>query len=448
MSDPFVLIGLARSRERWFSDLARWSTSAVAPIEYVKCLTVEETRAVIGSGRRVSALLVDAGVARLDRELIALATSVGAASFVVADPAVRRDWDSLGCAAVLSDDFGPDELIEQLTRHAHPVDRSRRHAPAATTVASSSVPPAPLIGVAGAGGTGVSTIAMGLAQGWAPHLDGGRVALADGRRVADLAMYHDVGDVIPGLPELVEAHRVDEPDPEEVRALLFAIEARDYDLLLGQRRSRDGAAMRPGSVLASIAGLRRSYDAVVVDHDAELDGEAETGSIDIEELHALSRAVAARADLVLLVGRCGVKGLHDLVRLVDRYADAGVPRERLVPVVNSAPRHPATRAGVARVLAELTHPVEGAGAGAGGGAAGPLFVRHLRGLEDVHRSASRLPDALTRPLGRAVGRLLLEVGPRNDDHPATGVRIRPGELATRRVGQRGGGHSERRSDVA
>ena len=55
MSDRFVVLGLARSRERWFSELVRWSTSAVIPIEYIKCLTADEARAVIGSGRRLSA---------------------------------------------------------------------------------------------------------------------------------------------------------------------------------------------------------------------------------------------------------------------------------------------------------------------------------------------------------------------------------------------------------
>lgn len=53
------------------------------------------------------------------------------------------------------------------------------------------------------GGAGASTIAMALAQGLGLR-DGGTtphgVALVDGARRAELSMYHDVGDVIQGLP--------------------------------------------------------------------------------------------------------------------------------------------------------------------------------------------------------------------------------------------------------
>ena len=427
MADQFVVLGLARSRCAWFSELARWSTSAVAPIEYVKCLTPDEARAVIGSGRRLSALVVDAGIPRLDRDLVALATSVDAATLVVDDGATRRDWDGLGCAAVLPDDFGPQELVELLVRHASPVDRTTRRRSHAV-IQRSERPAAPLIGVTGAGGTGVSTVAMALAQALGAAQS---VALADGARDADLAMYHDVGDVIPGFPELVEAHRIDRPDPEQVRDLLFSIESRGYQLLLGQRRRRDSAAMHPGSIAASIDGLRRSFELVIVDHDPDVDGEEETGSIDLEERHALARHVVAHADLVLLVGRPGVKGLHDLLRHGDRLVGAGLPADRLLPVVNHTPRHPAARAAATRALAELR-----ADSPDGGVVIPPLFLRPARALEDAHRSATRLPDHLTRPLERAVRRHLLQHGPRAiDDAPP---RIARGDLGmTARSGAAG-----------
>ena len=447
MSDRFVVLGLARSRQRWFSELARWSTNAVIPVEYVKCLTADEARAVIGSGRRLSAVLIDAGVPRFDRELIALATAVGAATVVVNDPAVQRDWESLGCAAMLSSEFGPEDLLAALTRHAHPVDRSQRRVGRATLTGETEVASAPLIGVTGPGGTGASTIAMGLAQGLGQLQPDRRVALADGARAGDMAMYHDVGDVIPGLPELVEAHRTDQPDPDEIRRMLFSIDERTYHLLLGQRRARDAAAMRPGSVRAALQGLQRSFDLVILDHDAELDGESETGSVDIEDHHALNRSTAFTAELVLLVGRPGVKGVNDLIRLIDCYVELGVPRDRLVPVVNLAPRSPASRAATTRALAELTRPVDTAGTPC----AAPLFVRNIRSMEEVHRSAGRLPDALTQPLARAVRRLLLDVGVRNHSTATTAHPIRPGDLGVDdRRAHRGISHhrSTTRSDVA
>src|SRR5690606_40195729 len=60
MSDPYVIVGVARTRQGWFSEVARWSTSGAAPVEFLKCLTTDEARALLGSGRRASALLVDA----------------------------------------------------------------------------------------------------------------------------------------------------------------------------------------------------------------------------------------------------------------------------------------------------------------------------------------------------------------------------------------------------
>lgn len=255
------------------------------------------------------------------------------------------------------------------------------------------------------------------------------MALADGARRADLAMYHHVGDVIPGLPELVEAHRGDRPDPDDVRALLFSSDERGYDLLLGMRRARDWAAMRSRAVASAVEGLRRSYDLVVVDHEPDVEGEDLTGSVDVEERHAVARHVARSADLVLVVGRPGLKGVHDLVRAVDELAEAGARPDRLLPVVNRAPRSPAARAEATRAVRALTterrsgaRPLPG-----------PLFLPHVRRLEELHRSGARLPEALTRPLGRGASALLSRSEPdgeRREQHSPDGI-VRPGELGTR-----------------
>jgi hypothetical protein len=423
MSDRFVVLGLARSRCQWFSELAGWSSHAIAPIDYIKCLTPDEAQAVIGSGRRLSAVLVDAALPGLDREFIALVASIGATTVVVADSAASRDWESLGCSAILSYEFTPAELVETLSRHALPVDRSTRRATRSNVGQTRTTPLAPLIGVAGSGGTGASTVAIALAQELGRDSSDPLVALADGARVADMSMYHDVGDVLPGLPELVEAHRLDQLDPEEVRRLLFQIHNRSYHLLLGQRRSRDAAAMRPHSIQAAVAGLRRSFDFVVLDHDSDLDGEAETGSIDIEERHTLSRSTAKTADLIVLIGRPGAKGVHDLIRLIDRYADQGVPRERLIPVVNQASKNPAQRLATSRVLAELSSSATGEGSTL----VSPLFLRSVRRMEELHRSAAPLPEAFGRPLAQLSRRLLLELGSRQVEAQEP-VPVRAGEL--------------------
>lgn len=425
MTDRYVVVGAARSRQGWFAELSRWSTAAVAPIDYLKCLDPAEVLALLGSGRRVSALLLDAGLAGVDRELFAVATSAGAAVVVVDDGRTRRDWDALGAAAVLDPRFDRTELMEVLGRHARFVDRDRA-ARRVVVDATERGRQAPVVSVTGLGGAGVSTVAMATAQVLVDLLGGGRrVALVDGARRGSLAMYHDTGDVLPGLPELVEAHRHDELDPTEVTRLLVPHPRRGYDVLLGVRRPRDLVAMRPAALAAALDSLTRCYDVVVVEHDRDLDGEAETGSVDIEELHGLARLVSARADLVLAVGRRGLAGVQDHLHLLDELEESGIHPRRIQPVVNRAPRGAPARAAHTRTMARLAGPPAAQ-------RRAPLFLGRRRSLEEHHHRGERLPDRWTRPLATLVPAALAEGEDPVGARPA-GVaesRIRPGDLGT------------------
>ena len=421
----YVVIALARPRQPWSAELARWSTSGAAPIEVVTCMSSDEVLAVVGSGRRVSALLADAGAARVDRELIHSLRGAAVPSIIVADGKVQRDWDSLGAAEILGPAFDVAQLLDTLGRAAVLVVDDLR-VPARVQLDTPTRDRATLVVVTGAGGAGSSTVAMGIAQSLAhPGSDGtgARVALVDGVRRGDLAMYHDVGDVIPGLPELVDAHRVDTVEPDEVRRLLFHITERSYDVLLGLRRPRDWVSLRPRSVEAALDGLRRAHDAVVLDVDADLEGEDDTGSVDVEDRHCVTRCGMRHADLVVVVGTPGLKGLHDLVRLTDDVALAGVPTTRILPVLNRATRNPASRSSTVLSLTRLAHDSNG-----------PPLV-HLpvaRRLEHAHRQVGRLPEALCRPLGRAVRQVLLDVGPRATAVADVETPVRPGTLGTPR----------------
>src|SRR5690606_35302421 len=90
MNGRFVVLGLARTRREWFSELPRWATSGSLPVEFVKCLTAEEARAVLGTGRPISMVLVDASTPGLDRDLVAAAASAGVPTAVVVDGRVKR----------------------------------------------------------------------------------------------------------------------------------------------------------------------------------------------------------------------------------------------------------------------------------------------------------------------------------------------------------------------
>lgn len=448
-SSSYVLIGVGRSRERWFADVGRWSTTGAAPIDFVRCLSSEEALAVLGSGRRASALMVDARGPAVDRDLVGVAARLGVPTLVVTDGTVHRDWDALGCAAVIDADLDRQQLLDVLQTHAVPVDRSRR--PGRVDLAHTARDHhSTLIGIVGTGGVGSSTVAMATAQALVADqsaTEAHGVVLVDGARRGELAMYHDVGDVIPGLPELVEAHRSDRLDPEAVRALTYSIETRGYHLLLGRRRSADWVTLRRRSVVASLESLRRSFDTVVVDLDDDLDGERDTGSADVADRHATALATLDAADVVLVVGKTGLKGLHALMALLEDVLRSGVPPERVLPVLNECPRSPVVRAESVRTLSQLT-----ADSPYGGRSLDPpLHLRRVRHLEDTHRDGAALPAALCQPLGRAVARMLEECGQRRSAGDAD--EVRPGDLGVAAdawaiTHRQGIGTLDDRSDVA
>ncbi|MBV9660057.1 MAG: hypothetical protein JO337_02755, partial [Acidimicrobiales bacterium] len=61
-AERYVLLGLAPPRTGWFESVAQWTMSASIAAEFVKCVSAEEVRARLASGRQHSALLVDVGL--------------------------------------------------------------------------------------------------------------------------------------------------------------------------------------------------------------------------------------------------------------------------------------------------------------------------------------------------------------------------------------------------
>jgi hypothetical protein len=422
VAERFVVLGVAGARRRWLGRVAGWATSAALPVELVTALDAGEARAVLAAGQPVSALLVDAAVA-LDRDLVALAEEREVAVVAVAPAGDRADLDALGCDDVLHDPFGPGDLHDALRRCARPVGRDRRAADITRSTApgpAADSTPTPLVAVTGSGGAGASTVAMALAQGLARH--GRRVVLVDGCRRGDHAMYHDLDDPVPGLPELLTLCRADRPDPARVRELVRPVGERGYGLLPGWRRPGDWSASRRRTVAAALDALRRAADAVVVDHDPDLEDETATGVPDVEDRHAVALTAAGTADLVLVVGRPGVHGIHALARQLDLQRDAGADPSRLVPVLNGAPRAPAGRALLVRTLAELS----AARARRPVATCPPVLLAQVPGVDASHLGADPLPRRLVDPLDAAVRSHLARLGPRDaTDHPPA---IRAGTL--------------------
>lgn len=390
MSERYVVLGLTRNRASWFTEVARWCTNGTIPAQFLKCVSVEEVRARLNAGRAHSALLLDHRDGVVDRDLIATARAKGCGVIVVADPKAPIDLAELGVAARLSLDFTRAELLDALATHTLLVaDTSAMFHDAPPALDTPTPWSGRLVAVCGPGGTGTSTLAAALAQQLATDpRHGGLVALADLALAADQAVLHGADDIVPGLPELVDACRRGRPDAHEMQRLTFAVPARHYRLLLGLRRHRDWAGLRAASVTAAISALTAAFQLVVADIEGDLEGDRECGLIEIEDRNLLARRSIDHADAVVVVGGPGLKGMHALARQVTEVIDHGYEPRRILPVVNRAPRRSLQRAELTRALGALVPPL----------ATPPLFIPDRNDVERAHRDGTSFPKALAHPL--------------------------------------------------
>lgn len=424
--ERYVVAGLARARSRWFRSVAQWSTSAAIPAEFVKCVSVEELRTILAGGRTFSAALLDAGLPSVDRDIVAAARDAGCPVIVVDDGRAQRDWQALDVTAVLPATFEREQLLDVLARHAGMVGGADTLPGTGNVVAPTSSRAGRVVTVCGPGGTGASTAAVAIAQqlGGDPRGEG-PVLLADLALRAEQAMLHDARDIVPGLQELVEAHRGRQPGLHEVRGLTFHVTGRRYHLLLGLRRPRYWSSIRPRAFEAAFEGLRHAFGTIVCDVTADFEGEDEGGSLDIAERNQMARTAALRADAVLVVGAAGAKGMHALVRVLGDVLDIGVDASRLVPVVNRAPRNPRARAEMTAALAQLTAlPTPGRAA-----LPPPVYLPPRR-VEQALRDGVALPAPLGPLLAGAVRATYARNPPRGGTAPPAPQPVVPGSLGT------------------
>ncbi len=363
----------------------------------------------------------------MDRDLLSLCGAAAAAPLVVAAGATGVDWLALGAAGVLPEDFQRQDLVAALDSHAVVVDTA---APAVSVDRVSDEGAtgggALLVAVCGSGGVGASTVAMATAQGLARARPQDEVLLVDLALRAELAVLHDVGDVVPGIQELIDLHRLRDAGREEVRALTWDVVDRGYRLLLGLRRPTAWTTLRPTAFRAAFASLSVQFDAVVCDLTADFESETDTGSADIGDRTLMARTAVTSADVVLAVGATGTKGVHSLVRLLGDLAVVGVPAGRVVPVLNQAPRSPVARAVLTRTIAELSAPVM-----ARGRTSSPVYLPTRR-VDDAIRDVTAMPGPLPELLAGAVLAVVARLGVHESgrgwvDAP---VPVRPGSVGT------------------
>jgi hypothetical protein len=449
MRERYVLLGLARARSAWFSEVARWANAAAIPAEFVKCISAEEARARLASGRPFSAALLDGGLPGVDRDLVDAVREAGCVPIVIEDRPSGRDWPGLGVPAVLPAPFDRQNLLDVLSVHARPITA----ASASTGLDADELRDTSRVGrtvvVTGPGGGGSSTAAIALAQGLAMGAGGSRrrggkdgkdgkdgkpgkaepierVLLADLALCADQAMLHDARDVVPGVQELVESHRSGRPSRADLLDLTFAVPDRRYRLLLGLRRPRFWPAIRPRAFRAALDSLRHAFDVVVCDVTPDLEGEEAGGSIEVEDRNVMARAATQQADAVFVVARPGLKGMLDLVRVTGEVLELGVDPARVVPVVNAAPRSPRQRSEMTAALAELQTT-----SALGTALPPPLFLPERR-VEEALRDGVPLPAPLPELLAGAY-RALEERTPSTTAAPSAQpvpVAVTPGSLGS------------------
>lgn len=419
MRERYVLLGLAPARVDWFRRVGQWATSATIPAEFVRCVSAQEVRARLASGRRFSAALLDGSAPGVDRDLLAAIHEAGVAALVV-DGHTDRPWRELGAAATLDEQLTRDDLLDALAGVASMVAPAvAGDPPARPSVQQGRA--GQVVAVTGPGGTGASTAAIALAQGLAGPSR--QVLLADCCRVADQAMLHDARTVVPSVQDLVDAHRTGLPTVEDIRAQTFDIPDRGYRLLLGLRRPVHWATLAAEGYEATLDSLQRAFDVTVADIESDLEGEQHTGSEDVEARNRLARATLGRATAVVVVGEAGVKGLHALVRTVLDLLAFGMPGRRIVPVLNRSPRSPRERAEVAAALSSLTRASVGPAAAS---LPSPVFLPRRR-VDAALRDGVALPSPLPDLLAGAVAHLLRDPAPRPEVSVAT-RRIAAGSL--------------------
>ena len=427
--EHFVVLGVARPRTSWLSDVGRWANSSMLPVEFIRCVSVDEARCRLLSDRRYSALLLGEGCTGVDRDIIQTARDARCSPIVVTDTTAHRNWENLGAACTLTQPVTPEILLAALHDHAIGVDRGP--ASTAPTPMVEEATPGRLIAVLGAGGTGTSTTAIAIAshlalpptkaQGSAPR----HVALIDASLNADQALLHDLGDVVPGLQELVDLHRTANPSLDDVRNHFWFSPRHGYDVLPGLRRHRDWSTLRRRTTLATLASIHRSYDVVVADIDSDLEGETETGSIDIEDRNLLARELATNADIIVVTTRAGVSGLSRSLQTLRDLIELGVDTERVLLVVLGAPRSTRQRSELNRTIRRLLHE-----AAPTHSIPTPVMVPIRRELEPFIQDGTPPPRSALGSITSAVLELLQQLGP-TDPHPAfqsTPVAVIPGHL--------------------
>jgi hypothetical protein len=172
---------------------------------------------------------------------------------------------------------------------------------------------------------------MAMARGLAPAND---LVLADFARRSDQALLHRVATGAAGLLDLVGRLRGRCLSSREIRAATVAVDGQPYRLLPGPWRPHHWTAVDSRTFDVALQALRTAFGLVIADIPGDFDGEAETGSLEVEERNHPARQVALTADVVVLVGGAGLTARHATADTRERLRTLGVETSRILTCTN------------------------------------------------------------------------------------------------------------------
>lgn len=202
----------------------------------------------------------------------------------------------------------------------HLTSTPRRAAPGAVVVITG--PPA-----------AAGTLAARAAAASAAARPGSTVLLADLTRRAVLDAVVACRSGPETLTSVLEASRLGAPAAEALEVAAPPGPA-GHRVLRGLAHPLDWTAVRAEAVDRALGALRARSELVIALVDPDLEGEAETGSVDLEDRHALTRWALAHASGVAVAAEPGPVGL-DLARRL--AAELGAAANEAVPVVVLGP---------------------------------------------------------------------------------------------------------------
>lgn len=280
----------------------------------VWCRTTAEVL-VLAQQRALRAVVLDRAVPGVDAHLIG-ALRRTCPVLVIGAPG-RSWWSAAGAAAVPALPDGPSALEAAVLRaeaHHHQTPGASGAGPGRGA----------LVAVVGAAGSRAVDASETIARSFAGVPQAAPVVLADLTLDAPHRARHRLSRRSPGLPELVAASRFGPLTDADVAAALHPV-AGGHRVLPGLHTHADWVSVGPQAAETVLTAVRARATTVVAHVDPDLEGEAETGSFDIEDRNALARTSVAAADLVLVVparGQTARTGADAVLAALSRFGTA------------------------------------------------------------------------------------------------------------------------------